>query len=215
MMTCVLMTATGFLSGSVMYSYLLPRWLKKIDVRQQSEDGNPGSMNAIAASGPWMGLTCLALDVMKAGVPVCISVTQLGVSGYYVIPVMVAPVLGHAFTPFLGFKGGKGVSVAFGSLLGAMAVSSAFLVLASIMVLFRFIVVVDPDSAKVIAAFTAASLAVIVMEPLIEITIAVLAISLLVCGKQLMKPNDGELRATIGSFETVYAGRNTRIRRKT
>ena len=215
MLICIIMTAVGFLSGSIMFSYILPRWLYSIDIRQYNEDGNPGSMNAIAASGLVVGLLCLVLDILKAAVPVYVAVQYLKVSGYALVPVMIAPVLGHAFSPFLGFRGGKAISVAFGSLLGVIHISLAVVILVLVMVFFHFIIVLSPDSSKVISAFALTSLIVLIFEPLIEIKTVVLIIGFVVCGKHLVNPNYGELHATVGPFKIFREGRSVKIKRRT
>ena len=215
MLLCVIMTVAGFLSGSIMFSYLLPKYVRKVDIRQDSEDGNPGSMNAIIAVGPLLGIFCMTLDVLKAFIPVFISVSFLDVSGYYLIPVMVAPVLGHAFSPFLSFRGGKAVSVAFGSLLGAINISMALFILIIIMVFFRFIVVLNPDSIKVITVFSLAGIVVLIFEPLAPIKIAMIIIGLVVCGKHLANPNSGEISVAIGPFKITHKVRNLESKKKT
>jgi len=186
------MTCLGFLSGSVMYSYVLPKWFRKIDVRCLSEDHNPGSANVMSTTGKGIGTVCLLLDLAKAFAPVYISVLLMGEAGYYLIPIMTAPVLGHAFSPFLRFKGGKAISVSFGSLMGVVGFSSALLMLVISMVIFEFIVVIRPNSTKVIAGFTVASAAVAVFDPLLEVKIAMVLIGLIVCCKHVLNPNHEE-----------------------
>jgi len=214
MLTCAVMTGIGFLSGSIMYSCLLPKWLLKVDIREQCEDGNPGGMNAIASSGFAIGLICVTLDILKAAAPVYYTAAFLQMSGYHVIPVMIAPVLGHAFSPFLGFRGGKAVAAAFGVLLGAIGFSNALVMLALIMIFFRFIVVLNPDSTKVIVVFSLASLAVLMLEPLIEMKIAMLIISAVVCGKNLANPNNAEPTVSIGSFEISREENHVKVTRR-
>ncbi len=213
MLTCVCMTAAGFISGSVMYSYIVPKLLQKIDIRELSEDGNPGSMNAINAAGTATGLVCLALDVLKAFVPVFVSVAMLGVSGGYLIPVVAAPVLGHAFSPFLRFRGGKAVAASFGALLGIMPVSSGVLILAFMMIVFKFIIIITPDSSKVIAAYVLSSVAFIAMEPLMEIRIAALVISFIVCCKHCANPNKEKLSVRIGRLRISYSDRKILVKK--
>ena len=48
----------GYLSGSVLYSYLIPKHFCHVDVRTVHEDRNPGAFNAFAAAGPRVGLIC-------------------------------------------------------------------------------------------------------------------------------------------------------------
>lgn len=107
-----LMTGAGFLSGSLPFSAWLAR-LRGRDVRSVG-DGNPGAVNAFKAAGPLLGSTALLLDFLKGALPVAAAFWLLGLRGWLILPVAAAPVLGHAFSPFLGFRGGKAVAVTFG-----------------------------------------------------------------------------------------------------
>jgi acyl phosphate:glycerol-3-phosphate acyltransferase len=107
-----LMTGAGFLSGSLPFSVWLVR-LRGRDARSVG-DGNPGAINAFRAGGARAGIPALLLDFLKGALPVAAAFWLLGVRGWLVLPVAIAPVLGHAFSPFLGFRGGKAIAVTFG-----------------------------------------------------------------------------------------------------
>jgi len=106
------MTLAGFMSGSLMFSAWLVR-LTGGDVRRVG-DGNPGAVNAYRAAGPFVGSIALLLDFLKGWVPVAAAYWLLGIRGWWLTAVMVAPVLGHAFSPFLRLRGGKAIAVTFG-----------------------------------------------------------------------------------------------------
>jgi glycerol-3-phosphate acyltransferase PlsY len=108
----LLMAAVGFVSGSLMFSVWLAR-LAGADVRRVS-DGNPGAVNAFKAAGPLIGSLALLLDFLKGWLPVAAAYWLLGVRGWWLAATMVAPVLGHAFSPFLRFRGGKAITTTFG-----------------------------------------------------------------------------------------------------
>lgn len=112
-MTILLWTVLGFLSGSVPYALLLGRWLAHADIRQYG-DGNPGASNATKAGGWRVGLPAGLMDYLKGAVPVGLAHFQFGLIGWELVPVALAPVLGHAFSPWLRFRGGKAVAVTFG-----------------------------------------------------------------------------------------------------
>jgi len=194
------MTIIGLFSGSVMYSYFIPKYFKHINIKENSEDGNPGSSNAIAASGAPIGIICLILDVFKAFIPVYISVSILNISGLYLVPIMIAPVLGHAFSPFLKFKGGKAVASSYGALLGSFTISGAVLVFVIVMAIFQFIIVINPNSTRVIAAFAIASILIIIFGNIFEIKLASFIISVVVCSKHLLNPNKGEFGVFIWRY---------------
>lgn len=102
----------SFLSGSLMFSYWIGR-IKGIDIRKV-RDGNPGAFNLWHCSGPLWGFIGIILDFMKGFIPVFIFSNSGFIQGWEIIPVGISPVLGHTFSPFLNFKGGKGVDVSFG-----------------------------------------------------------------------------------------------------
>lgn len=116
-MTALIFTLIGYLSGSLPFSVWLTRWVLGVDVREVGEDQNPGSANAFKAAGKskwWLGLTALLLDGFKGLIPVAIAYYNFGVDGWAMVPVALAPIVGHAFSIFLKFKGGKAVATTFG-----------------------------------------------------------------------------------------------------
>jgi glycerol-3-phosphate acyltransferase PlsY len=118
-MTSLVWTGIGFLSGSIPFSLLLGRLFARADVRDFG-DGNVGAANAWRAGGWRVGLIALLLDAFKGAVPVGLAHFVFGVSGWLLVPVALAPVLGHAFSPFLCLGGGKAVAVTFGIWTGLM-----------------------------------------------------------------------------------------------
>lgn len=108
----LLMIVAGYLSGSLMFSLWLAR-LRGGDVRSVG-DRNPGAVNAFKAAGPVVGVPALLLDFLKGAVPVAIAIRVAGVDGWWLVPVMLAPVLGHAFPALARLRGGKALAVTFG-----------------------------------------------------------------------------------------------------
>jgi glycerol-3-phosphate acyltransferase PlsY len=111
-LTAVAFTLAGFVSGSLMFSAWLVR-LRGKDIRDFG-DHNPGAINAFKACGPGIGIPALVLDFLKGAAPVWLARQVFGLQGYWLVPVALAPVLGHAFSPWLRFQGGKAVAVMFG-----------------------------------------------------------------------------------------------------
>lgn len=101
----------GFVLGSVPFSLLLAR-LHGEDISKIA-DGNPGATNAWRAGGPKIGIPALLLDFLKGAFPVYLAVSS-GLLGWSLVPVILSPPLGHAFSPWLRFRGGKSVAVTFG-----------------------------------------------------------------------------------------------------
>jgi glycerol-3-phosphate acyltransferase PlsY len=111
--TALFWIVLGFLSGAMPFPFWLGHLLLRTDIRR-SGNGDPGVVNAWRLGGWRVGLPALLLDYLKGAVPVGLAHFQFGVSGWGLVAVALAPVLGHAFSPFLRFRGGKAVAVTLG-----------------------------------------------------------------------------------------------------
>jgi glycerol-3-phosphate acyltransferase PlsY len=103
----------GFLSGSIPFSILVGRLAGGGDIRQQG-DHNPGAANVGRAVGWRWFLVAALLDGFKAAIPIWIARFLGDISGWDIIPVAFAPVIGHAYSPWLRLRGGKAVATTFG-----------------------------------------------------------------------------------------------------
>jgi glycerol-3-phosphate acyltransferase PlsY len=103
----------AFLCGSLPLSYWVGRLFLHVDIREYG-DGNPGGTNVWKAGGAWWGMLAIISDGMKGLVPVALAYYQGNVSGYILVFVSLAPILGHVYTPFLNFQGGKALATSFG-----------------------------------------------------------------------------------------------------
>ena len=103
----------AFISGSLPLSVWLGKIALGVDIRNYG-DGNPGAANVWRAGGRWWGLVAILLDGFKGLIPVAIANFGLGIQGWWLAVIALAPVLGHTFSPFLGFRGGKALSTTFG-----------------------------------------------------------------------------------------------------
>lgn len=132
----------GFFMGSIPFSVWLGRLLLCADIRTYG-DGNPGSANAWRA-GKWrVGVPAVLLDYLKGAVPVSLAHYVFRVADWGLVAVALAPVLGHAFSPFLRFRGGKALTVTFGIWTG-MTFAEGPIVLG---LLFGFFLVVQREDA--------------------------------------------------------------------
>jgi glycerol-3-phosphate acyltransferase PlsY len=109
--------ALAFFCGSLPFSVWLAKLATGRDVRQVG-DGNPGATNVFRAGSKLAGLLALILDIAKGAFPVGMAYYVLGFNGLAMFLIATAPVLGHVFSPFLAFRGGKGIAVAFGVWIG-------------------------------------------------------------------------------------------------
>ncbi|MGO4697330.1 glycerol-3-phosphate acyltransferase [Paenibacillus sp. 2TAB26] len=129
----ILWIAGSFLSGSLMFSYWLGL-LRKKNIKTVG-DGNPGALNLWKSSGYKFGVAGILLDFLKGYLPVLFIMGSSYNHGYLIVPLAIAPVAGHAFSPFLKGKGGKAIAVTFGiwSALTGFEVSLAYAVILALM----------------------------------------------------------------------------------
>jgi acyl phosphate:glycerol-3-phosphate acyltransferase len=107
----------AFLCGSLPFSVWLGKLFLGVDVRQYG-DGNPGAANVFKSGSKTVGLLALMLDVAKAAAPVGLSYYNLDIRRIPMYLIAIAPVLGHVFSPFLRFRGGKAIAVTLGVWIG-------------------------------------------------------------------------------------------------
>jgi len=102
----------AFLLGSIPSGYLITRVWKGVDVRTVGS-GNIGFTNVVRAAGWAPGLLTLLLDFFKGFFPVWLA-SRWNPNLNWVLYVGALSLLGHLFTPWLHFKGGKGIATGFG-----------------------------------------------------------------------------------------------------
>ncbi len=103
----------AFLSGALPLAYWLGRAVLGVDIRAYG-DGNPGAANVFRAGGKGWGSLAILLEFLKGALPVGLAHYAGGLSGWPLVLTALAPIVGHAYTPFLGWRGGKALSVTFG-----------------------------------------------------------------------------------------------------
>ena len=117
-MTCFYLLfgmAFAFLLGSIPFGLVVAKAIKGIDPRKAGS-GNIGSTNVARLCGWPCGLLTLFCDIMKGTLPVLLAVYLLPEQFQQSLVALTA-VLGHIKSPFLGFKGGKGVATTIGALI--------------------------------------------------------------------------------------------------
>lgn len=102
----------AYLLGSVPFGLVLSRTLAGVDPRTVGS-GNIGATNTIRAAGKPIGLLAFVLDVGKGMAPALVLADDPELAAC----AMAAAVLGHCFSLYLGFKGGKGVATMVGGVL--------------------------------------------------------------------------------------------------
>lgn len=112
-MNALAWVALAFVIGALPLSLWLGRLALGVDIRAYG-DGNPGAANVWKAGGPRWGLTAILLDAFKGLIPVALAQSVGHVTGWPLAAVACAPILGHAFSPFLRGRGGKALATTFG-----------------------------------------------------------------------------------------------------
>ncbi len=106
----------AYFVGSLPIGLMIARWWKGIDIRDHGS-GNIGSTNVFRVVGKTAGTVVFVLDVIK-GLWAPLVAQRLGFDVWWQVGAGLAGVMGHNFSPFLGFKGGKGIATSLGVLLG-------------------------------------------------------------------------------------------------
>lgn len=125
--TTVGVLAIAAMLGSIPFGLIVGRLLAGKDVRREGS-GNIGATNVLRAVGIFGGVTTLVCDAGKGALAVVLARAaspQAPAEGWWGgLPdwAAVAAVAGHMFSPWLGFRGGKGVATGIGA---ALALSPA------------------------------------------------------------------------------------------
>jgi acyl phosphate:glycerol-3-phosphate acyltransferase len=155
-----MLTAAGwllasYLLGAIPTSYLVSRGIARIDLRQRGS-GNLGATNLYRVLGWRYAVPVALFDIAKGAVPVLVFAPQVQATGLAPLPIAlacgVAAILGHVFSIFVGFRGGKGVATAAGVMLGLapLAVGVAALVWAVILLLTGYVSLASITAAVVL-----------------------------------------------------------------
>lgn len=134
-MIALMGTLAAYLSGSVPFSVWLGHLFLRKEIRAYG-DGNPGGTNVFRAGGQWLGLAVIVLDGLKGLLPVLLAQRLADLSGWPLAAVALAAVAGHAFSVFLGGRGGKAVAVTFGVWAGISGWGVLFLMGALLLVAY-------------------------------------------------------------------------------
>lgn len=152
-METFIFVALAYVCGSIPVGFLLAS-AEGVDIRRRGS-GNIGATNVARVMGWRRGVVTLLGDTAKGLIPVALA-RYFGLEISQVVWVALAAFLGHLYPVFLGFKGGKGVATALGTLVGLAP--QATLVLAAV-----FAVVVTVSRAVSLASIVAAVLAPLVL----------------------------------------------------
>lgn len=109
----IVLVLGAFLLGSIPWGFLFGRWFAGIDLRTVGSGGT-GATNALRTMGRKVSVAVLLLDAAKGALPIVVG-RLLGIDEWWLAAAAVAAVAGHCWSPWIGFKGGKGVATGAGA----------------------------------------------------------------------------------------------------
>ena len=130
MMAAVLVAS--FLLGSIPNGLIFGKLFWKKDLRQYGS-GNVGATNAWRVLGKKAGILIFLLDFLKGELSVILAEALIGTPTAMILAGLLA-IIGHAFSPFLQFKGGKGVATGLGVITILMPSITALVILAWVII---------------------------------------------------------------------------------
>ena len=112
MIKYILLSLLAYFSGSIPSGVWIGKTFKGIDIRTVGSK-NSGATNAYRNLGAVYGIMTLVIDALKGYLPLLVA-SKMGVSEKYIVVIGLIAILGHSFSCFLNFKGGKGVATSLG-----------------------------------------------------------------------------------------------------
>ena len=116
LLLAVLLSLGAFFLGAIPFGFVAGK-LRGIDLREEGSK-NIGATNTLRVLGVVPGIIVLLLDMMKGLLPVLAARQLLHLSSWWVVGIGLLAVLGHIYSPFVRFRGGKGVATSLGVLFG-------------------------------------------------------------------------------------------------
>jgi glycerol-3-phosphate acyltransferase PlsY len=155
--------AVAYCVGGIPFGLIAGRVLKGVDIRTVGS-GNIGATNAARVIGFKWFPVILALDALKGFGPTALAglLNDRGVLGYsasldYVIFAAVGAMLGHTFSPYLKFKGGKGVATGLGVMLAITGTPGSVIPLPALCAFGVFLLALIPTRMMSAASIVAAA----------------------------------------------------------
>jgi glycerol-3-phosphate acyltransferase PlsY len=108
------MCLAGYLSGSIPSGVMISK-LAGVDDIMSLGSGNTGATNVFRVLGPKYAFPVLAIDILKGALPACFALNSLDMGKAGALAVGVCAILGHNWSVFLRFRGGKGVATTAGA----------------------------------------------------------------------------------------------------
>ncbi|HKT36404.1 MAG TPA: glycerol-3-phosphate 1-O-acyltransferase PlsY [Nitrospira sp.] len=171
---CLLLVILGYALGAIPFGIVVSKAFNLSDPRTTGSK-NVGFTNVLRVSGSKAGILTLVGDMGKGWLVSWAAMQWLHTESFIMIAAL-SPIIGHIFSPFLRFKGGKGVATALGSVLGlSPSIGSLLLVIwLGTVAIWRY------SSGGALAAFGLFPVVAIVNEQRQEFLIFAIVVSTLV-----------------------------------
>lgn len=131
----------GYLLGAIPFGKIIAQMAAKIDITQRGSK-NIGATNVARELGLKWGLLTLSLDILKGLVPVLVfgaASIKGDISSQMALAVVsLCPLLGHQFSVFMGFRGGKGVATALGIYLALSPIACVLGLMVFLLVMLKW-----------------------------------------------------------------------------
>lgn len=200
-MNFIIVLIVSYLLGAIPFAYIMTRLITGKDVRSYGS-GNVGATNAARILGFKYGLLIAILDILKGILAVSIAKTliQAGDPRYFLLIASLLVIIGHNWSIFLKFSGGKGVATTFGIILSLYPI--AFLVFSlswiSIVLLTRYV-----SLASIISAILVPIIVYITTANIYDLLFTLLFAILIVLRhsgniKRLVKGNESKMSWPLG-----------------
>lgn len=124
----------AYVLGSIPTAYWYAKYFHGIDIREHGS-GNIGATNSLRVLGKKAGIIVLIFDLLKGLIPAYLA-RFLGLSEEVVFLIGITSILGHIFSVFAGFKGGKGIATSLGVILAVSPIGGGVSVLVFITVVY-------------------------------------------------------------------------------
>ncbi len=174
----ILYILLGYFSGSILFAKVFGQLLAGKDITQGTADENPGASNAFTQGGFLCGTLTLCCDLLKGFLPVFLYIKGGGSQALGLV--LAAPVLGHILPAYFGFRGGKGIAVSFGVLLGLLPNWLPVMVLALFFILYSLVIRIDPHYYRTLMTYLSAGIGILISGQRQEICFGFLLICAMV-----------------------------------
>jgi glycerol-3-phosphate acyltransferase PlsY len=131
--TCILFALGGYLLGSIPFGRIIGKKVAAVDVMDLGS-GNIGATNVARELGLTYGALTLVLDICKGFLPLCVFRLIFPEHDLCLAALAICPLLGHQYSIFLRFHGGKGVATTFGVLFALSPLSACLLLMVFLLI---------------------------------------------------------------------------------